>query len=81
MDYKYIISGLLVAAIILAIIFKDKVKASFMGMKLNAENGSRRSHADVDGKGNKVTQGSNLSKTPANNSAKVRGEDNEVEQN
>ncbi|OOQ58538.1 hypothetical protein [Mucilaginibacter pedocola] len=81
MEYKNIIYGLLVLALVLAIIFKDKVKASFMGMKLNAENGSRRNKLDIDGKNNKVKQGSGSSKTPANNTAKVRGEDHDVEQN
>ena len=79
--YKYIAYGIFAIVVILAIIFKDKVKASIGGVKFGAENNTRRNHADVAGKGNKVRQGSNSNKTPANNTTKMRGEENELDQN
>jgi hypothetical protein len=81
MDYKYIIYALLVAAIILAVILKDKIKASFLGMKLNAENTTRRNKAKINGDNNKVKQGGNAKTPPANNTADIKGRDNEIEQN
>lgn len=81
MDYKYIIYIVLAVAVILAVIFKDKIKASFMGLKLNAENTTRRNKADIKGDQNKVKQRSNSKSLPVNNSAGIKGSGNDVEQN
>ena len=81
MDYKYIIYALIVVVIILAVILKDKIKARFMGLTLDAENTGRKNKANIKGDGNKVKQGNSGKNTPANNAANVNGVNNEVEQN
>jgi hypothetical protein len=80
MDYKYIIYALLAAAIILAIILKDKIKASFLGMKLNAENTMRKNKAKIIGDDNELDQSSPVKGSPANNGADISGKGNKVKQ-
>lgn len=79
MEDKYIISAFIVVAIIAAIFVFRSLNVSFFGLKLKGENGIRRNKLDIDGKHNKVKMGSNANKTPADNTAKVRGEDHDVE--
>jgi len=80
MDYKYIVSALIVIVILFAVIFKDKVKASFMGLMLNSENTKRKNSANIRGENNKVNQGSNPKSTPVDNTAKITGSSNEIDQ-
>ncbi len=80
MDYKLIISGLLVVAIIIAILFKDKIKTSFMGLKLASESNSRKNKISIKGNSNKVKQG-NSSKSAATNTTVISGDENDVDQN
>ena len=80
MDYKYIIGLPLAAAIILAVILKDKIKASFLGMKLNAENTFRKNKAKIAGDDNELEQGSGTKSSPANNRAEISGQGNKVKQ-
>lgn len=79
MNYKYLIYIFLAAAIIIAIILKDKIKASFLGLKLNAENLSRSNKSKISGGKNKLQQSSD-GKIPVKNNTKIKGDGNNVRQ-
>jgi hypothetical protein len=80
MDYKYILYGLIAAAIILAVILKDKVKTSFFGMKLTAENTTRKNKAKIKGKNNELEQAAAAKGSPVSNHAEISGKANKVKQ-
>jgi len=80
MDYKYIIYAILAVAIILGVILKDKIKASFLGMKLTAGNKTRKNKAKINGDDNELEQGSGAKGSPANNRADINGKGNKVKQ-
>lgn len=80
MDYKYIIYVFLAGAIILAVILKDKIKASFLGMKLSAGNKTRKNKVEINGDDNELEQGSGAKSSPANNRADISGKGNKVRQ-
>lgn len=78
-QYQYIIYGILGIAVILAIFAFTKLDISFFGFKLKGDKNTRRNNADVDGTGNTIKMSSNSSTTPADNTAKVRGDENDLE--
>jgi hypothetical protein len=80
MDYKYIIYIFLAVAIILAVILKDRIKVSFLGMKLNSENTLRKNKAKITGDENELEQNSAIKGSPANNRAEISGKGNKVKQ-
>ena len=80
MDYKYIIYALLAVAVILSIIFRDKIKVSFMGLKLFAQSIFRRNKAKIDGDDNDLEQSSSSKNSPVNNNANIKGSGNKIKQ-
>lgn len=82
MDNKtmLIIGGILV--IVLAIIFKDRVKAAFMGLTVDTDNRKNKNQLDITGEQNKVRQGKGTvtGDVPTSNRANIAGNSNEIDQ-
>lgn len=73
--------GVLVV-ILLAIIFNDRVKASFKGFSIGTDNRYKKNELELEGKGNKVKQGTRNSpeQLSESNTLKAKGDENEIEQ-
>jgi hypothetical protein len=68
--------------ILVAVIFKDRVKAAFMGLKLSTDNRTKKNIATVKGHFNEVEQSvtNKSGDLSQKNEARVEGEGNKLKQ-
>lgn len=68
--------------ILIAIIFNDKVKATFRGLAIGTDNRYKENQIEVKGQGNKIKQGVNKSPDDSSekNTLNLEGDANEIEQ-
>jgi hypothetical protein len=82
MNNTTLISIAVLVVILIAIIFNDKVKATFKGFNIGTDNRHKKNNLDLEGRGNKVKQGTRGVTEPISetNTLKARGDENEIEQ-
>lgn len=79
---KFIIFAIAAAVILVAVLFSKKVKAAFMGLKLDSDNRSRKNIVEIKGNKNSVEQSTSkkTSELSQENRVKIDGDESKIKQ-